>query len=219
MVKLGFDVLATRNRIEEWCLDHFAHPLIPEGAPRPASRSRTVFDLLFFLHAAEHGVPTHFLEGETWVPAPICSERPCRIAGLAFALAEITQYETEARSDQVRELLQLERVARALGAVDAEGAMNARARARAIRSKLSSRVFRQEETGGRPRASLAQAVAQHLADGGFTHREVGEFMGATDDSSRKRVDADDARTIVPFTESGTPRRYSARRGPSAIFER
>lgn len=202
MTNLGFDVRAIIRGLEDWLLENHAQPINPEGAAWPAARSACVLELAF-VHCGEHGVPA--AGTVNGCPAHIgrCSDWPCEVAAVSFALFELHRFASEASSPEVATLRRLERVVRTLN--DSSSALRERlfAAIEAIRDGLRSPAFRDEFTGGRPRMRLTQAITHHLHRGGFSHRQVAAFTGTEGETARKRSKAEDSRSIVPFEDCVT----------------
>jgi len=146
----------------------------------------------------QHGVPGRYLCGDVWVPFPHCNVKRCRVAGVAFALFELTEYEAAPRA--AVEMYRLQGLSRSLAEVDPEGSERASLQARRLRDHLQSSTLRVSPTGGRPSQPLAKAIAQHLFRGGFKQADVAKFMGTTSEAIRKRCADGDWRTIAPYEE-------------------
>jgi hypothetical protein len=192
-------VRATRVRLEEWFLENHAHPVNLEEWAWPAARTACVLELAF-AHCCEHGVPTTAEVDGCAAYVARCSERRCKVAGVSFALVELSRFEAEAKSPRLAQMRELERMAATLR--DSFGALRDRllGKVEFMRAALRSPAFRDEHTGGRPRMRLAQAITRHLDCGGFSHAQVAAFMGTEGETARKRSKAEDSRSIVPFED-------------------
>ena len=177
----GFDVTATRARLEAWCLEHFAHPYggnVGSGAPGQSIAIRA----LLVDHWGKHGFHPVIDAARTLESAFSCTEDPCRVLGVALAVTEIDAYNAGAAEQEEINWLQQ--------------AKHRFSISESIRSELlalgdqlaASPVSRAvaNQTSGRPKRILAQAVAQHLWRGGFSYGHIAAFMGATADATRRR---------------------------------
>jgi hypothetical protein len=114
------------------------------------------------------------------------------VLGVALALLEVSGY--EAATAELEEIVWLKQAeGRFSISESARAAFLARADLFAA-SPLSLAVTNQ--TAGRPKRILAQAMAQHLRAGGFTHRQVAEFMGTTIDVTRGRCKVQGVRSLA-----------------------
>ncbi len=81
---VGFDVLVTQARLEQWLVDNGLVPMTdPSTTPLLAAWG----------HVGLHGIPTeHCIDG-TWVDAPCCCVSPCKAAdhGAPLALAALDE--------------------------------------------------------------------------------------------------------------------------------
>ena len=197
--KTGFDLVETRVRLEDWCLQFFVWPVGPGFCQWPAGKAEAV-RLFLEIHWGEHGIPTLIERKGQLVPAPRCSKSRCRVLGVALAVLEIFWYEVT--------LLEREEAAW-LGAAASRYSLSERVReallthAHQLEGGFISRAV-DNETAGRPAMPLAHAVAQHLWDAGFSHSQIGEFMGCSADAARKRCKADNRRSLSAFVETLEP---------------
>ena len=192
----GFNIADTRARLEEWCLVHFAWPVGVEFSQWPAARSESVRGLLE-IHWQEHGVPVLVERNGVLEPAPRCLESPCPVAGVALAVLEIYWHEvTQCESEEIAWLQQ----AASRFSLSERASEALLEHARAMSKGLVSRAV-ETETNGRPALVLANAVARHLKEGGFSYGEVAEFMGASAEATRKRCLGEDRRSLSVFAET------------------
>ena len=159
----GFDLDATRERLEAWYADHLArHRGGGDDLPKPSSDA---IRAQCFEHWRLHGVD------ET---APRCLAAPCRVLGVALALLEIVGREVGAA--ELEDACALRRAASVRTLPEALRA-ELIAHAEAIEASPLSRAVA-TATAGRPKRLLAQAVAQQLHADEFSYREIAELMEA-----------------------------------------
>jgi hypothetical protein len=193
----GFDWLAVRHRLEDWILESFAYPYLAEPSHWPGGRHEAIRTLLF-LHWCEHGLPTSFLQNGRLVPAPSCSESKCPVLGVALAILELDAYETTLA--ELTLAAELRRRAEDAGLTELQrGQLLARGRQLEL-PPLSRAVHKR--TRGRPRRSLAQAMSQHLAQGGVSQSQIARFMGDDAGSTRKRIGVGEQRSLSIFRPVG-----------------
>jgi len=192
----GFNISDTRARLEKWCLEHFAWPVGVEFSQWPAASSESVRRLLE-LHWQEHGVPVLVERNGVLEPAPRCFESPCPVAGVALAVLEIYWFELTRREREEIAWLQQAAGRFSLSERESEALIE---RARAMSKGFVSRAV-ETETNGRPALVLANAIARHLKEGGFSYGEVAEFMGASAEATRKRCLGADRRSLSTFAEA------------------
>lgn len=189
----GFDLPATRIRLEDWLLEFFACPY-PAPSHWAGGREAAVRHLAL-LHWSEHGVPTMIEDDGRLVAAPRCSERACPVLGVSLALLELDAYEStlaeRAAAAQLRRRSDTEDLSE-------QQRSQLRATARWMDETSLSRAVR-EPTRGRPPRVLAQAVVQHLAHGGLSQSRIGKFMGTENvDAVRKRWSVGERRSLGAF---------------------
>lgn len=190
----GFDPIMLRTDLEVWCRANCAS-LANEDSAGIARMLAT--------HRLEHAFPWSYDPEGTRMGGGRCDAHPCRLAGVAFTMAELERFELEARGLAVAALMRCEDWARRLAKVDARQSGLVLAHAEMVRRfELHSPAFRVGDTGGRPEQPLAKAIAQHLRFGGFTYREIAAFMDCSEDAARKRCAGKDWRTIVPWETNG-----------------
>lgn len=221
----GFDIGATRTRLEDWCLNHFACP-VDRGSGRSAATL-----VLLIGHWGEHGV--HHGDNGKLASVNRCFESPCAVLGVALAVLEICAYGAGvAELDEIEWLKQVERRLFLPERTRAEFL----ARAGELAASPVSRAVA-NATAGRPKRILAQAVAQQLWTGGFSQSQIAVFMGATVEATRRRCKVSGVRSLaavlcprtngcvsrgrllIPHQEQGAVRAHEARsstvpRGPS-----
>ncbi len=189
--RYGFDVVGTRIRLEDWCLEHFAFPLLG-GLPQWPGGRRDGVQLLLDQHWGEHGVHrvTRNESGELG-SAPRCQDDPCRVLGVALALREV-----DAHQAVLAELDEIDW----LRAAEQRFSISESTRAEFLdyadyleATRISRAIKRQ--TSGRPKLTLAQGMSQQLKRYGFSQREIGLFMGATVAATRERLKVEDVRTL------------------------
>lgn len=195
IIDVGFDLVATRDRLDAWCIEHFACPIGSPGGSRELART------LLELHWGEHGVPTVVECNGRWVPSPRCTEPLCPVLGVALARLEIHWF-----GITLLESEQLDRLDAATSQLPQDDAR----RAEYLRqgTELAGHLVSQaavfqyfhHATGGRPQLPLAFAVAQHLRCGGFPHAEIGKPMGCTPEAARKRCSGASRRSLGAFVE-------------------
>ena len=196
----GFVVRATVARLEDWWLEHFCTPS-GGGLPQwPGGRTDAIRPLLLE-HWGLHGVAV--LE-----PTARCLETPCRALGVALASLEIAAY--EAACAELRELPSL-RQAQGNTSISSWARAQLLARADQIATSPVSRAA-MNRTEGRPRLILAEAIAQHLWMGGFSHSEVAAFMGSTVKAASDRCKVGDMRSLAALLPESPKRLKRARRG-------
>jgi hypothetical protein len=177
----GFDLFETRRRLEDWWLENFSAPVGNGVRSWPGGRSESIRDLLFE-HWGEHGIGTLVEHDGVLYPALRCLEAPCPALGIALALLELCGYEET--SSELQDIGRLKRAA-AIGSISRSMRSELLAHAQHLAASLISRAV-EHHTAGRPRNLLAQAVARHLREGGFTYRQIAAFMAATKDAARRR---------------------------------
>lgn len=198
----GFDVHATRARLEAWCLTYY--PWLGGQAGDIRTEQETVQRFLS-AHWGEHAPPALMARCGFMVPAPRCTDSRCRLLGVALAVLEVDAhaYERKQRAD----IRWLEQAANrsCLSAIICDSLLSL---ARDLADAPVSRAV-DSQTGGRPARVLANAVAQQLSCGGFSHRQIGYFMDAKIDAVRKRCAAADARSLGAYV-------HAPRVGPIAL---
>jgi hypothetical protein len=190
----GFDWLALRHRLEDWLLEFFAWPYMGEPHFWPGGR-REAIQALPSIHWGEHGVPVLFPENGRLVPAPRCAVARCRVLGVSLAILELDAYEgTLAEGRQAAELRR-----QAADQDDLSELQRAQLLARARELKLTppSRAVG-DQARGRPKRGLAQAIAQHLAQGGFSKSQIGGLMATSPEVARKRCAVGEQRSLGTF---------------------
>src|SRR5689334_12630775 len=131
----GLDVAATRVRLEEWILESHAFRWSNRNFAWPAGRSPAVFELAWS-HACEHSFAALWhLEDDTWMTACRCVERPCRVAGVAFALIALDIFQRELAAATLLNAYLLEDLAKNFEDVNLPG-IELRVTARVLRGNL-----------------------------------------------------------------------------------
>lgn len=189
----GFDLPATRIRLEAWLLEFFACPY-PAPGYWAGGREAAVRHLAL-MHWSEHGLPTMLEDNGRLVPAPRCSTPACPVLGVSLAILELDAYEaTLAETATAAEL----RRRSDTEDLSERQRSQLRATARCMERTPLSRAVR-ERTRGRPPRVLAQAVVQHLAHGGLSQSRIGKFMGTSNvDAVRKRWNVGERRSLQAF---------------------
>jgi hypothetical protein len=186
----GFDLAATRARLEDWWLDNVSFPVGGGITYWPGGKSESIRALIFE-HWGQHDV-NDLVEHEGELYSALgCLDAPCPVLGIALALLEICAYE-EALGE-LQEIEQLKQAA-AIGSISGSMRNELLALAEQLAMTSLSRAV-ENRTAGRPRRILGRAVAQQLKAGGFTHRQIAAFMAATSDVTRHRCGAAEARSL------------------------
>ncbi len=186
----GFDLVATRRRLEDWWLEYVSFPVGGGVSYWPGGRSESIRALLFE-HWGEHGVYCIVEHNGVVVTVPRCLDAPCPVLGVALGLLEICAYEETSRDIQEIEWLKLAETTRS---ISESMRMELLAGAKQLASSPVSRAV-ENETAGRPKRMLAQAVTQQLRAGGFTYSDVAAFMGATVEVTRHRCQVRGVRSL------------------------
>jgi hypothetical protein len=183
----GFGLIVTRRRLEDWWLEHFACPA-GEGVPVwPGGRSDSIRALLL----AHWG--TQRCDARSGAPQELRHfDLPRAALGVALALLEMDGYEVGcAELDDLAWLRQAQNV-RSISTSMRDELL---ALADQIAASPISRAV-MNRTGGRPKRMLAQAVAQHLRDGGFTQRKIADFMNSSVKVVAGRCKVEGARSLA-----------------------
>jgi hypothetical protein len=174
----GFDVSATRSRVEEELRLFLPDDVTQESLPQ-------AIEALVWNHWREHGVHEPIAHKGVVVSTPYCMKNPCSLLGLSLAWLEISAFETTSMElAYIRWLKEAE---------------NMPLLPESFRKYLLTRADRLEEelplsravdnrATRRPRSILAQAVAQALREGGFTFQRIAKFMDAKVDATRRRCE-------------------------------
>jgi hypothetical protein len=177
----GFDLIATRLQLEEWWLEHVGASVGAGAAYWPGARSESIRPSLFE-HWGQHGVNGLVEHNGVLYTARECLEAPCPVLGVALALLEICGYEVTLCERHEIEWL---RRAPSIGSISESTRADLLALAGQLATTLISRAVA-NQTKGRPKLILAQAVARHLREGGFTYRQIAALMATTEDVARHR---------------------------------
>jgi hypothetical protein len=182
-----FDLVATTTRLEDWFLEHVAFPVGDGLVHWPAGRSHAIGVLLMELWA-RHAEWYSVKDGRRG----ICPEIELNALGVALAVLEIHAHEVGSREfEEVEWLRQAESITSIRASIRAE----LRALADHIPALPLSRAVL-NRSGGRPKALLANAVAQQLRAGGFSEGMIARFMDSTVGAVRARWKTDEARSLA-----------------------
>jgi hypothetical protein len=207
---VGFDVLVTRSRLEQWLLDN---GFVPTTDP-PTTASMVAWD-----HVGLHGVPSKHLVDGAWVDAPCCRVSPCKAAGVSFAIFELDQYLGEASLERSQLVDALDRLASGLKRFETAARQELlrvhrdfRELAQRSRANLVSPAFHVAAGRGRRQVPLLDAITQHLCENGFSYAEVAGLVvdGVPGDSDaapervRKRAANPERRSLFPAQQDPEP---------------
>jgi hypothetical protein len=175
----GFAVPDANRRLEDWFLENVAAPLGLGLAPADRTNEiRMIAMDLWIGHAQWH-----------WSE----DEGHMQRLGVALAVLEICAHEVT-----LREMKDAEPACQADPVTCSSASPSpARTLAKEIAASPLSRAAL-NQSGGRPRNLLADAVAQQLRAGGFTQAMIAKFMGSTEGATRWRCKAKEARSLANF---------------------
>lgn len=179
---------------DPFCLGGVVLNVLPVALWGDEQQERRNVDQFLWSHWCQHAPPALMTSCGFTVPAPRCGELRCRLLAVALAVTEIDAHEFEMK--RRADLLWLEQ------ASDKDCLSRpTRESLRMVAHQLSGDPISRavdNRTGGHPVHILANAVAQQLSSGGFSHREIGVFMAATAEVIRKRCAAPDARSLGAY---------------------
>lgn len=130
-VAAGFDIERARDDLARWLVEQ----KVVSAAEALPSESREADDVVWILarnaalvHMGMHGVPGKMRDADgKWKPMPRCHDKPCRTAGVSFALFELCSYRDD--KDALALATEMESLADSLNKLDQDSiaAMAARA--------------------------------------------------------------------------------------------